>query len=544
MKLSTKMLVLNGCLAAILAIALFYMSSQIDRARQAVYSQADLLAAAKVVNQVAGSFDEMKYWLSDLALTWFETSEEKADQARAELDKHLEALVAFAPEAAEIIKESAESLTNLSLDAVDAYMMEDRAAGNKLAEEARTHVVAVSAVIDPLLETYRQRLADEGVVVVARADEARAVTFALLVLAFLFPIAVIIVVTRMISQPIHHIVAAMGRIAADDFDVDLPHDRKDEIGAMADALRDFAMHRKENLEAQENRRMEIEADEFRRQQIESLTRDFDRDITDFFDKVSNSTEEMKRIAREMTDTADETYRESAIVSSAAENATVNVGTVTVGVEQLRDAISEIARQVTKSAEIASGAVEDARQTDHQIQGLTEAVGNISEVVSLISDIAEQTNLLALNATIEAARAGDAGKGFAVVASEVKNLANQTAKATEKIGSQIANVQSATEDSVLAIRGVSKTITEISESTSVIAAAVEEQGAVTQEIVRNVNEAASDAQSVSEHISAVIGVTSETQNAAKQVLSSSENLAKSSDDLRSEVESYLEGVKSA
>ena len=177
-------------------------------------------------------------------------------------------------------------------------------------------------------------------------------------------------------------------------------------------------------------------------------------------------------------------------------------TVASAAEELSASISEIARQVAQSSEIADQAVQDANRTDSIVKTLADGAQKIGDVVGLISTIAGQTNLLALNATIEAARAGDAGKGFAVVASEVKSLANQTAKATEDISQQVAQIQVATKEAVTAIEAISQTIGEVSRIATAIAAAVEEQGAATQEIARNVHEAASGTQQVGTNIAGV------------------------------------------
>jgi methyl-accepting chemotaxis protein len=189
-------------------------------------------------------------------------------------------------------------------------------------------------------------------------------------------------------------------------------------------------------------------------------------------------------------------------------------------------------------------VEEAQETNVRVQGLADAAQKIGDVVALITDIADQTNLLALNATIEAARAGDAGKGFAVVASEVKNLANQTAKATEEIGAQIAGIQASTQEAVEAIAGIGKTIAEIDEVASGIASAVEEQGAATQEIARNVEQAAAGTQEVSSNITGVSAAANETGEAARQIQSAAGELSQQSERLRVEVEKFLRGVRSA
>ncbi len=206
------------------------------------------------------------------------------------------------------------------------------------------------------------------------------------------------------------------------------------------------------------------------------------------------------------------------VSAAAEEASVNVQTVAAAAEELTSSITEISRQVSQSTEVASQAVTDATRASDMVKGLDQAAQKIGEVVSLITDIAEQTNLLALNATIEAARAGEAGKGFAVVASEVKNLARQTAKATEEISDQINGIQRATKDTVGVLEATFQTIGQINEVSTRIATAVEEQRASTQEIARNVEEAAVGTKEVSSNIV-------NSSRAATEFQSGSESLVK-------------------
>jgi methyl-accepting chemotaxis protein len=213
-------------------------------------------------------------------------------------------------------------------------------------------------------------------------------------------------------------------------------------------------------------------------------------------------------------------------------------------EELTGSIGEINRQVAHSAKITAKVVNDARQTDGIVRALADDAQKIGQVVELISSIADQTNLLALNATIEAARAGDAGKGFAVVASEVKNLANQTSKATGQIGAQIAQIQLATGEAVQAIKGITDTIEEASDITTTIAAAVEEQGAATAEIARNVQQTAASTREVTSNITGVSQVASETGTAAGQVLEAAGDLSRQAEQLASEVSAFVADVRVA
>ncbi len=261
-------------------------------------------------------------------------------------------------------------------------------------------------------------------------------------------------------------------------------------------------------------------------------------VTEVVNLVSSAASEMQGTAQSMSSTAEETSKQSQAVASASEQATTNVQTVASAAEEMSNSIQEISGQVSQSSAIADRAVGEAEKTNNTVEGLAGAAQKIGEVVELISDIASQTNLLALNATIEAARAGDAGKGFAVVASEVKSLANQTAKATEEIGAQINSMQEATSGTVTAIKGISTTIQEISEIANTISAAVEEQGAATQEIARNVQEAATGTQEVSSNIGSVNEAASETGKSASEVLNAARDLAKHGENLRQEIDAFV------
>ena len=356
---------------------------------------------------------------------------------------------------------------------------------------------------------------------------------------------VVYMTTRSIVPPLRSMTGAMTELAGGNYGIDIPAvGRKDEVGEMAGAMVVFKENMVKAKEAAEREAAEQQARVLRSQTMEKLTREFDADVTAVLKTVASASTELQATATSMTATAEQTSRQSTAVAAAAEEASANVQTVASAAEELTSSVSEISRQVTESTAIATKAVADAENTNAQIRGLAEAAQKIGEVVNLITAIAEQTNLLALNATIEAARAGEAGKGFAVVAAEVKNLANQTAKATEEIATQISGIQNATGEAVTAIEGISGTIREISEIATVIASAVEEQGAATKEIARNVQQAAKGTSEVTSNIDGVNQAATETGSAAAQVLGASSELSKQSEQLRSQVERFLAGVKSA
>ena len=381
---------------------------------------------------------------------------------------------------------------------------------------------------------------------VARIDETQRTVTIVAIVALLVGIVAAYLIGVGISRPITAMTAAMGRLANDEVDVDIPAaDRRDEIGAMAKAVQVF----KES--AQEVRRLNAErAESERRAEAEkkaamnNLADEFEAAVGGIVKQVSSAATELQASAGSMSATADQTTRQTTAVAAASEQASANVETVASAAEELSSSIAEIGRQVAQSSTIATGAVRQAKDTNAKVQGLAEAAGKIGEVVNLITDIAEQTNLLALNATIEAARAGDAGKGFAVVASEVKNLANQTAKATEEIAAQIGGVQASTSEAVTAIEAITKTIEEVDAIAATIAAAVEEQAAATQEIARNVEQASAGTHEVSSNMAGVNQAASDTASAANQISSASSELSHEAENLRSLVESFMSNVRGA
>ncbi|MBE0531240.1 MAG: cache domain-containing protein [Rhodospirillales bacterium] len=355
-----------------------------------------------------------------------------------------------------------------------------------------------------------------------------------------------IVISRGITKPLTYIATNMQRLAEGDKSIKVQFtDQKNEIGDLSRSM-DVFLEKTIEMERMREEQVETErrTEEEKRQAMLKLADAFENSVGHVVNQVSSAATEMQSSSEAMGATAEETTRQAAAVAAASEQASANVQTVASASEELASSISEISRQVTQASQIASAAVTEAERANVKVQGLAQAANKIGEVVALITDIAEQTNLLALNATIEAARAGDAGKGFAVVASEVKNLANQTAKATDEIGAQITGIQSATREAVAAIEEITKTISKINEVNSGVASAVEEQGAATQEIARNVEQAAAGTQEVSNNISGVSSAANDTGAAAIQIQSTAADLSRQSETLRAEVDKFLANVRAA
>jgi methyl-accepting chemotaxis protein len=349
-----------------------------------------------------------------------------------------------------------------------------------------------------------------------------------------------------IVRPIQALVDCMGVLAKGRYDIEVPgQERADEVGVMAEAVEVF---RRNGLEVErmrsEQKAAEDRAVAQRRAEIHALAGTFEGAVGSIVGSVASASTELEAAARTLTHTAEITERLSAGVAQGSERAASNVQTVAAAAEELSSSVREIARQVQESSRIAREAMGQAERTDQRMVELSQAATRIGDVIKLITSIADQTNLLALNATIEAARAGEVGKGFAVVAAEVKSLANQTAKATDEISSQIADMQQATGDSVAAIKEIGATIERVSGIAGSIAAAVEQQGAATQEIARNVHQAAEGTSQVHANITDVHRGASETGSASGQVLSSAQSLASDGNRLKTEVDRFLATVRAA
>jgi methyl-accepting chemotaxis protein len=368
---------------------------------------------------------------------------------------------------------------------------------------------------------------------------------AILGVAIIVGIAIGIYLVRDVSRGIASIVAPMQALGGGDLTAHIPHQgEKTEIGSMAESLQVFKEALIAKKAADEAAARDAEAKIERGRRVDGITRDFESMIGEIVNTVSSASTQLEASAGTLTATAERAQELTTVVAAASEEASTNVQSVASATEEMASSVNEISRQVQESARMAGEAVNEARKTNDRVSELSKAAARIGDVVELINNIAGQTNLLALNATIEAARAGDAGRGFAVVASEVKALAEQTAKATGEIGQQINGIQSATQDSVSAIKEISGTIEKLSEISSAIAAAVEEQGAATQEISRNVQQAAQGTQQVTSNITDVQRGAGETGMASSQVLSAAQSLSGDSNRLKLEVGKFLSSVRAA
>ena len=379
----------------------------------------------------------------------------------------------------------------------------------------------------------------------ARTNALRSLVLAAAVILLLAGLGAFLL-GRGLSRPVAALTETMNRLSGGDTGIAIPgRNRADELGTMAKTVEVF---RQSMIEAEHLRSEQAETEQRaatqRKADMRRMADEFEAAVGEIVGTVSTASTELEASATSMSRTAENTQRLSGIVTSASEEASANVQSVAGASEEMMASVSEIGRQVQESNRIAGEAVAQAQNTDARIAELSKAAERIGDVVSLITSIAEQTNLLALNATIEAARAGEAGRGFAVVAQEVKALAGQTAKATNEIGTQIAGMQSATQESVTAIKEIGGTIGRVSEIASTIAAAVEEQGAATAEIARNIQQAAHGTTQVAVNIVDVNKGATESGAASAQMLTSARMLANESNRLKVEMDKFLSTVRAA
>nr|WP_319390217.1 HAMP domain-containing methyl-accepting chemotaxis protein [uncultured Cohaesibacter sp.] len=348
-----------------------------------------------------------------------------------------------------------------------------------------------------------------------------------------------------ISRPLNTMVNVTGALAEGNLDVDIGNNRGDEIGKMYQALAVFQANLRRSkeleLEADENRK---QAEQDRKSEMRRLADEFDKVVGSIVTRQAELCAQMEQNSSHLAAKAGETVERSVAVSASTQQANANVQAVASATEELSASIREISSQVTSAARLATEANQEVELTSQSVADLQRVLQEVGSVTRLINDIAEQTNLLALNATIEAARAGEAGKGFAVVAAEVKDLANQTAKATEEIDRQLTNMENAANRSIGATETVANKVLEITEQTTAMAAATDQQSAATSEIAQNVNEAATGTGHVSKDIETVSGIAQETGDLAASVQAMIVDMNNQNRELQEKANAFINHVLAA
>ncbi|PCJ99345.1 MAG: hypothetical protein COA45_04710 [Zetaproteobacteria bacterium] len=541
------------------------VTKQANSINAVLYQQQEKLDQLNIINAALNDFHNMQFWLTDLAVSWLNESEGNAEKYKEVFLQKLDIIASSSPKEAQQIRAYTEQIFELYIEAVDSYVDENRVRGNSLLAKAKAKSTLVDDLLMPLKNHQEQAVIDakesastsaSSTLEQAKSMETLAETtvsngkYSIFmatigtIIAVIFSIALTAIIIQSVISPIRNLVGVVQKLAEGDLTAEIPPESKTEIG---DLVRATSVLKDNSIAAEKLREEQALQDQKlleRADKVDSLVNNFDAKTSELLDTLTAAATEMEATSATMQGLADQTSERSTSVASAAEEAGVNVEHVASAAEELATSIQHIMGSIDSSVQNTQAATESVRHTETAITELSQAAEEISQIIGLITDIAEQTNLLALNATIESARAGDAGKGFAVVANEVKALASETQKATIEISATISKIQASTKNAVSAIGEVSQTIAQVNVISNELSDSMNQQAEATQEIAKNVQEASTGTQDVTENITLVSAAAAESGHSASEVLDVAKELAKRSDEMKKEIEHFIDGIKAA
>lgn len=526
------------------AATVLYLRHQISVNYDATLYQQEQSDALSTITSINRNFERMVYWLTEMTVSLSDESEGKATAHKEKIIEELAVLETFNAKLAEHVEQKLPEVENQYWDGLDAYFDEDREAGAELMAIARQSSDDISAMLMEAMHNAYQNVHDVGESVKTQSSRAATLAGILLVILVVCGVLITVILINIIVKPVKRVTEVMERLSNDDFDVEIKIDgRRDEIGQMLKAVEVFKVNGLMAKELEVQKAEENKAKQKRAEYIQALTEDFDSQVKEISSALNDQAGQAQSTVNSMVDLAQVTSTQFASANESCKQADENVQQVASTVDEFTSSIREISEQVQQSNKLTTEAVDRARTANGNVENLQSDADKIGDVIGLINDIAEKTNLLALNATIEAARAGDAGKGFAVVANEVKDLAAQTAEATQEVSELVQSIQSNTGETVVAMQHVTEKIEQINQSASVIAAAVEEQNVTVQGVSSNAQQTASLNTKVIEGLESVSESSRQTEDASQSVLEAIMMISERQGDLNMLINSFLTDVKS-
>ncbi len=567
--LRVKQYALLATLVIVVVLGMIFVQVQTSGVSDAIQQQAQALQNFQSLQRISDASTNMRYWYTDQANS---LDDEQSSKARDALLALIDATSVLAGADKSILKDKVAEVNEAAELALFSYIDEDRDAGDTHMQMVRESSSVIIELLNERIENARTEAASAATVVEGQASNANTFAVIILIIVILIAVMMIVLTEGLVLKPLKTMISSIYNLASGDIASDIPYrQRGDEIGEMADGLLVFKenaverqrlqeesekfeqeQRKKEEIARQKDEELreaelareqeELQIREERTKQVSALVDDFGTQVEKTMSAINTVSEEMETSAKFMVDVADEASQQSAKVAQTSEEASHNVQTVADAGEKLSESVASIKERIVQSKDVTSVAVTKVNEGNAHVKSLTETVVDISNIVKLINDISNQTNLLALNATIEAARAGEAGRGFAVVASEVKTLASQTAKATEEIESKIANMQTATESTVVSIGEVSEVIATVESLSDAITLSIDTQAEETDKISRNVQDVAHGTRSVSANIGEVNKSSQRSEETAHKVCSSTEHLHTILHQLDQDIGEFLNNVK--